>query len=69
MLRITMAKLSGIIASGRLKLAAFRYWLTKKRRWNKYDPDGFLYCKDFCPRCKYFESCLLDLETLEASYD
>ena len=66
--RTTMVRLSETIVFGRLKLAAFKYWLTKNRRWRKQDPAGVL-CTSFCPRCKYYEACSLDLETLEASYD
>ena len=60
----TMAKLSGIIASGRLRLAAFKYWLTRNNQWKKQDPAGVL-CKSFCPICKYYKECSSTLKRLE----
>lgn len=58
-----MARLSGTIAYGRLKLAAFKYWLTRKRRWNAIDENPL--CKAFCPMCKYSDVCDSTLKRLE----
>ena len=63
MQQIMTEKLSGIIASGRLKLAAFKYWLTRKRRWNKIGENPL--CKGFCPMCKYADVCESTLKRLE----
>lgn len=52
----TMAKLSETIAFGRLRLVAFKYWLTRNNQWKKHDPAAVL-CKSFCPACKYYEEC------------
>ena len=58
-----MVRLSETIASGRLKLAAFRYWLTRKRRWNAIGENPL--CKGFCPMCKYADVCESTLKILE----
>lgn len=59
-----MVRLSGTIAFGRLKLAAFKYWLTRNSQWKKHDPAGVL-CRSFCPACKYYEECSATLKRLE----
>ena len=60
-------KRSETIVSGRLKLAAFKYWLTKRKRWEKIGEESL--CRGFCPACKYEYDCRYTLKRLEASDD